>query len=103
MMYMVTVEPYGSYQGFDSLEIINLMCPPRLLAETLNACLCRPNIAVARLEVSEGRIVLVNADRAVSCHKWIAPRPDSTFTFAKAGELAYGVEADSTAPRSASS
>ena len=43
--------------------------------------------------------MLVNADRAVSCHKWIAPRPDSTFTFAKAGELAYGVEADSTAPR----
>lgn len=59
----------------------------------------RPNIAVARLEVADGRIVLVNADRAVSCHKWIAPRPDSTFTFAKAGELAYGVEADSTAPR----
>ncbi|KAK9837038.1 hypothetical protein WJX84_000368 [Apatococcus fuscideae] len=75
--------------GPDAMKLTTVGMPPAK----------RPNIAVARLEVADGKIVLVNADRAVSCHKWIAPRPDSTFTFAKAGELAYGVEADSTAPR----
>ena len=36
--------------------------------------LCRPNIAVARLEVTEGRVVLVNSDRAVSTHRWLSPK-----------------------------
>ena len=36
--------------------------------------LCRPNIAVARVEVTEGRVVLVNSDRAVSTHRWMSPR-----------------------------
>ena len=38
------------------------------------AWLCRPNIAVARLEVTEGRVVLVNSDRAVSTHRWLSPK-----------------------------
>ena len=36
--------------------------------------LCRPNIAVARVEVTDGRVVLVNSDRAVSTHRWMSPR-----------------------------
>jgi hypothetical protein len=35
---------------------------------------CRPNIAVARLEAVEGRVILINADRAVSRHRWLSPR-----------------------------
>ena len=34
----------------------------------------RPNIAVARVEVTDGRVVLVNSDRAVSAHRWVSPR-----------------------------
>lgn len=34
----------------------------------------RPNIAVAKLEAVDGRVVLVNADRAVSRHRWMSPR-----------------------------
>ncbi len=46
------------------------------------ACVRRPNIAVAKLAVTEGRVVLVNSDRAVSAHRWLSPRTDGgAFTF----------------------
>lgn len=63
--------------------------------------LCRPNIGIACLEVTEGRVVLINADRAVSCHRWVSLRTDAgAFTFASAApEIAYAVEAESAPPR----
>ena len=62
---------------------------------------CRPNIGIACLEVTEGRVVLINADRAVSCHRWVSLRTDAgAFTFASAApEIAYAVEAESAPPR----
>ena len=58
----------------------------------LGQLLCRPNIAVAKLAVTDGRVVLVNSDRAVSCHRWLSPRTDGgAFTFSGgATELVYG-------------
>lgn len=62
---------------------------------------CRPNIGIACLEVTEGRVVLINADRAVSCHRWVSLRTDAgAFTFASAlPEMSYAVEAESAPPR----
>lgn len=62
---------------------------------------CRPNIGIACLELTEGRVVLINADRAVSCHRWVCSRPEvGAFTFSSAlPEIAYGVEAESAPPR----
>ena len=62
-----------------------MCCAQALRARTLPCCsadatlrgggwLRRPNIAVARLEVTEGRVVLVNSDRAVSTHRWLSPK-----------------------------
>ena len=64
-------------------------------------CCYRPNIGIACLEVTEGRVVLINADRAVSCHRWVSLRSDAgAFTFTSAvPEIAYTVEAESAAPR----
>ncbi|KAK9824084.1 hypothetical protein WJX72_007613 [[Myrmecia] bisecta] len=61
----------------------------------------RPNIGVAKLQVTDSRIIMITADRFVSCHKWISPRADTgAFTFSSAApELAYAVEADPTLPR----
>ena len=46
-------------------------------------------------------MVLINADRAVSCHRWVSLRTDAgAFTFASAApEIAYAVEAESAPPR----
>ena len=51
--------------------------------------------------MTEGRVVLINADRAVSCHRWVALRSDAgAFTFTSAvPEIAYAVEAESAPPR----
>ncbi|KAL3153517.1 hypothetical protein ABBQ38_011848 [Trebouxia sp. C0009 RCD-2024] len=61
----------------------------------------RPNIGIACLEVTEGRVVLINADRAVSCHRWVSLRTDAgAFTFTSAlPEMTYAVEAEATPPR----
>lgn len=59
----------------------------------------RPNIAVARVEVTEGRVVLVNADRAASTHRWLSPRDAGAFTFSVPAEVGFGVEADPNPPR----
>ena len=50
----------------------------------------RPNIAVARVEVADGRVVLVNADRAVSTHRWLSPRDAGAFTFSVPAEVGAG-------------
>ena len=52
----------------------------------------RPNIAVAKLAVTEGRVILVNSDRAVSAHRWLSPRTDGgAFTFSGgAPEMIFG-------------
>jgi hypothetical protein len=54
---------------------------------------------VARVEVTEGRVVLVNADRAVSTHRWLSPRDAGAFTFSVPAEAGFGVEADPNPPR----
>lgn len=51
------------------------------------------------MEVTEGRVVLVNADRAVSTHRWLSPRDAGAFTFSVPPEAGYGVEADPNPPR----
>lgn len=63
---------------------------------------CRQNIGIACLEVTDGRVVLINADRALSCHRWISLRTDAgAFTFTSATpEISYTVEAESAPPRS---
>lgn len=67
--------------------------------------LCRGNIGIACLEMTEGRVVLINADRALSCHRWVSLRTDAgAFTFTSATpEIAYTVEAESGPPRSVTS
>ena len=60
---------------------------------------CRPNIAVAELAMSDGRVVLINADRAVSCHRWLSPKDLPAFTFSGNAEPGYSVEADPNPPR----
>lgn len=47
-------------------------------------------------------MVLINADRAVSCHRWVSSRTEAgAFTFSSSlPETAYGVEAESAPPRS---
>ncbi len=59
-------------------------------------------MGIACLEVTEGRVVLINADRALSCHRWVSLRTDAgAFTFTSATpEIAYTVEAESGPPRS---
>ncbi|KAL0021859.1 hypothetical protein WJX77_009077 [Trebouxia sp. C0004] len=59
------------------------------------------NMGIACLEVTEGRVVLINADRALSCHRWVSLRTDAgAFTFTSATpEIAYTVEAESGPPR----
>lgn len=61
--------------------------------------MCRPNIAVAELAVTDGRVILINADRAVSCHKWLSPKDQPAFTFTGVTDQSHGVEADSQPPR----
>ena len=52
------------------------------------------------MEVTEGRVVLINADRAVSCHRWLSPRDQAAFTISTGvGESTYSVEADAASPR----
>jgi hypothetical protein len=51
------------------------------------------------VEVTEGRVVLVNADRAVSTHRWLSPRDAGAFTFSSPVEAGFGVEADPNPPR----
>jgi len=72
-----------------------------LLSNQTYGVLYRPNIGVACLEATEGRVVLINADRAVSCHRWISLRTDAgAFTFTSAvPEIAYAVEAEPAPPR----
>jgi len=43
--------------------------------------------------------VLINADRAVSCHRWLSPRDQAAFTFSGVVEASYSVEADPSPPR----
>lgn len=59
-------------------------------------------MGIACLEVTEGRVVLINADRALSCHRWVSLRTDAgAFTFTSATpEISYTVEAESGPPRS---
>lgn len=49
--------------------------------------------------MSEGRVVLINADRMVSCHKWLTPKDLPAFTFSGVTEASYNVESDSSSPR----
>ncbi len=62
-------------------------------------------MGIACLEVTEGRVVLINADRALSCHRWVSLRTDAgAFTFTSATpDIAYTVEAESGPPRSVTS
>ena len=62
-------------------------------------------MGIACLEVTEGRVVLINADRALSCHRWVSLRTDAgAFTFTSATpEISYTVEAESGPPRSVTS
>ncbi|EIE23680.1 beach-domain-containing protein [Coccomyxa subellipsoidea C-169] len=75
--------------GPDAMKLTTVGMPPSR----------RPNIAVARVEVTEGRVVLVNADRAVSTHRWLSPRDAGAFTFSVPAEAGFGVEADPNPPR----
>ena len=74
--------------------------PAHLVEQPLDTSLCRvsrrPNIAVAKLAVTEGRVVLVNSDRAVSAHRWLSPRTDGgAFTFSgSAPEMIFGESRD---------
>ena len=65
----------------------------------VGAFLRRPDIAVAELCMSEGRVMLVNADRMVSCHRWLSPRDVPAFTFTGVSEATFNVEADPAPPR----
>lgn len=75
----------------DAMRILSVGVPPTR----------RPNIAVAALAVTHGRAVLVNADRALSAHRW-AP-PSAAFTFsagaAAAAEAPFALEPDPMPPR----
>ena len=54
---------------------------------------------MAELALSEGRVVLVNADRAVSCHRWLSPKDLPAFTFSGASDPGFSVEPDPQPPR----
>ncbi|DBA78126.1 TPA: hypothetical protein ACH3X2_008097 [Trebouxia sp. C0005] len=76
-----------------ALEIVTVGQP--------NPAKLKGNIGIACLEMTEGRVVLINADRALSCHRWVSLRTDAgAFTFTSATpEIAYTVEAESGPPR----
>lgn len=38
--------------------------------------------------------MLVNADRAVACHRWLSPRDLPAFTFSGMGDAGFNVEPD---------
>ena len=54
---------------------------------------------MVELSVSDGRVVLINADRAVSCHRWLSPKDQPAFTFSGMGDGGFSVEADAASPR----
>lgn len=58
--------------GPDGLRLQQLLSSAHMWCK--GGVLRRPNIAVARVEVTDGRVVLVNSDRAVSTHRWMSPR-----------------------------
>ncbi|GAB4815481.1 hypothetical protein N2152v2_002527 [Parachlorella kessleri] len=62
----------------------------------------RSGVAVEHLAVVEGRVVLVHADRAVSCHKWFPSKADiGAFTFSTGvmDAATCSIEPDGVPPR----
>eukprot|EP00898_Chlorokybus_atmophyticus_P002244 jgi/Chlat1/301/Chrsp1S08783 len=53
------------------------------------------------ITVTDGRIVTVNKDSTLACHKWLTPHSSnaSAFTFSAAQESSFGVEPDTSPQR----
>ena len=55
---------------------------------------------MACLEVTDGRVILINADRQLSAHRWVADSTAGAFTFGTAEpQMTYAVEAELLPPR----
>ena len=56
-------------------------------------------MAVSRVAVADGCVVVVGADRGLAAHRWLPPRDAGAFTFSAPVEAGFAVEADPAPPR----
>ena len=72
----------------------------RQWASSEGACVSRrPAVAVSRVAVADGCVVVVGADRGLAAHRWLPPRDAGAFTFSAPVEAGFAVEADPAPPR----